>query len=491
MTFFPTDDRHSAVPHPSYDRANVSVGIVHFGLGNFHRAHQAMYLDRLMSEGKASEWGICGVGVMPADARMRDVMREQDGLYTLVLRHPDGVLEPRVIGSVREYLFAPEESSEVLRRLAAPSTRIVSLTVTEGGYNIDRTTGEFDTENPAVQADLAAPGAPSTVFGYIVEGLALRRAEGTTPFTVMSCDNVPGNGHITRNAVLAHARLRDPGLAEWIAETVRFPNSMVDRITPVTTDEDRALVAARYGLRDAWPVMAEPFAQWVLEDDFVNGRPAYEDVGVQLVADVEPYELMKLRLLNAGHQALAYAGRLRGHRYAHEATADALVAGFVRAYMEEARATLPPVPGIDLDAYIEELLERFGNPHIADTLARLATDASDRIPKFVLPAVRDNLAAGRDVPHGAALVALWARYCEGLDEQGAPIELDDPLAVELQQRAEAQRHDPLSFLRSTAVFGVLAEDERFTVPYSTALDVLHDHGAETLLRHEAEVATSE
>lgn len=470
------------VPQPGYDRSAITTGIVHFGLGNFHRAHQAMFVDRLMQRGEALEWGICGVGVMPVDARMRDVMRAQDGLYTLVLKHPDGSLEPRIIGSIHDYLFAPDDPEAVLAVLAAPATRIVSLTITEGGYNIDRTTGEFDVANPAIVADAANPHAPATVFGLIVEGLARRRAAKIPPFTVMSCDNVPGNGRIARNVLTAHARLVDAELAEWIGAEVAFPNSMVDRITPVTTDADRTLVSTRFGIADAWPVMAEPFVQWVLEDRFPLGRPAYDEVGVQLVDDVEPYELMKLRLLNAGHQGLAYAGTLRGRRYAHEATADPLVAAFVRDYMAEARPTLAPVPGIDLDAYISELFVRFGNPEIADTLARLATDASDRIPKFVLPAVRDNLAAGRPVPLGAALVATWARYCEGVDEQGAAIEVNDALAGALRPLALAQRDgDELAFLCSKVVFGSLADEPAFTEPYLRALRTLRAEGVTALL----------
>lgn len=461
----------STIARPSYDRRAITTGIVHFGFGNFHRAHQAMYLDRLMSRGEAMEWGICGVGLLPADARMRDAMAAQDNLYTLVLRNPDGTLDPRIIGSVCEYLFAPDDPEAVLARLADPAVRIVSLTVTEGGYNINRTTNTFDTSTPTVLADARDRHHPTTVFGYITESLARRRSAGIAPFTVMSCDNLPGNGDITRQAVTAFAALVDPELAAWIGSTVSFPNGMVDRITPTTTDADRALVAEKFDVIDAWPVMAEPFTQWVIEDEFPSGRPAFDLVGAQLVADVRPYELIKLRLLNAGHQMLAYTGLLRGHRFAHEAMADDVIVSAVRAYMAEAQPTLTPVPDVDIDEYIEQLIVRFGNPAIADTLARLATDGSDRMPKFVLPAIRANTAAGRPVPWGGAAVACWKMCYEAGTESGTPIEFQDAFADELRTRA---RHpDDHDFLRSEPIFGDILADTAFVAAYDEALSTVH------------------
>lgn len=474
----PTSDTVT-IPRPSYDRSAITTGIVHFGFGNFHRAHQAMYLDRLMSRGEAMDWGICGVGLLPADARMRDAMRAQDNLYTLVLKNPDGTLDPRIIGSVHEYLFAPDDPEAVLARLVDPAVRIASLTVTEGGYHIDRTTNTFDTSDPTIVADAADPHHPATVFGYLAEGLARRRAAGIAPFTVMSCDNLPGNGDITRQAVTAFAELVDPELAAWIDASVSFPNGMVDRITPTTTDADRALIAEKFDVADAWPVMAEPFTQWVIEDEFPLGRPAFEQVGAQLVTDVRPYELIKLRLLNAGHQVLAYTGLLRGHQYAHEAMADDVVATAVRSYMEEARPTLEPVPDVDIDGYIAELMVRFGNPAIRDTLARLATDGSDRMPKFVLPAVRANTAAGRPVPWGGAAVACWKACYEDGNESGARIEFVDAFAGDL--RARAASTDGHEFLRSETVFGDILTDTAFVAEYDAALAELHSASVAALV----------
>ena len=279
-----------------------------------------MYLDALMNRGRALDWAICGMGLLPGDARMRDALAAQDYLYTLMIKHPDGSTDARVIGSIVDFVFAPDDPEAAVERLADPSVRIVSLTITEGGYNFNQATGKFDRNNPDVVHDLSEPARPRTVFGLVVEALHRRRSRGIAPFAVMSCDNIQGNGHVAQRQFTAYAELRDPAFAAWIGDKVPFPNSMVDRITPVTTEDDRALLADRYGLRDRWPVVGEPFTQWVLEDNFVAGgesRPAFEEAGVQLVSDVEPYELMQLRLLNASHQALCYPGYFAGYRYAH------------------------------------------------------------------------------------------------------------------------------------------------------------------------------
>jgi mannitol 2-dehydrogenase len=470
------------LPTPTYDRRNVRVGIVHVGVGGFHRAHQAMYVDRLMNDGKALDWGICGVGVLPSDRRMADAMTAQDGLYTLVVKHPDGTFEPRVIGSIVEYLLAPDDPDAVIERMADPATRIVSLTVTEGGYNIHAVTGRFAEDDPAVLADLQPGAVPRTSFGLITEALVRRRQRGIPPFAVVSCDNIQGNGNIARNSFAAFAALRDPGLGEWVRQEVRFPNSMVDRITPATTDEDRAELARRYGIGDQWPVVCEPFTQWVLEDRF-EARPPLEDAGVQVVQDVEPYELMKLRLLNASHQAVAYFGYLAGYRLVHDACQDPLFATFLLAYMdEEATPTLEPVPGIDLDDYKRNLIERFSNPQVRDTIARLCAESSDRIPKWLLPVIRHNLQQGGPIALSAAIVASWARYAEGVDEDGNPIEVVDRLRDTVTAAARRQRSDPLAFVRNRELFGELVEDDRFTSAYLAVLDSLHRKGARATLQ---------
>jgi mannitol 2-dehydrogenase len=471
-----------AVATPSYDRSRVTAGIVHFGVGGFHRAHQAMYLDRLMNEGKALDFGICGVGVMPFDKKMKEAMEAQDCLYTLVLKYPDGTFEPRVIGSIVEYLYAPDDPEAVIEKMAGDATKIVSLTVTEGGYNFNAVTGEFEAGNPDVQHDLQPDVAPKTTFGLITEALARRRERGLAPFTVMSCDNIQGNGDAAKKSFGAFARLRDPELGDWVERSVSFPNCMVDRITPVTTDDDREEIARRFGVEDRWPVVCEDFTQWVLEDHFPQGRPPFEDAGVQLVDDVMPYELMKLRLLNASHQAIAYLGYLAGYRLAHDVAQDPLFANFLLAYMDrEATPTLEPVPGIDLDEYKRNLIARFSNAYVRDTVARLCAESSDRIPKWLLPVIRHNLEHDGEIARSAAVVAAWARYAEGVDEQGEPIKVVDRLAERLTATAQHNREDALAFLRDREVFGDLVDDERFTGVYREHLASLHEHGARATL----------
>lgn len=415
---------------------------------------------------------------------MRDALASQDYLYTLVELDDRPDTEVRVIGSIRDMLLVDEDGSEaVVARLADPAIRIVSLTITEGGYNFNQATGLFDETTPAVAHDLevlrgSGEGELRSVFGLVVDALRVRRERATAPFTVMSCDNIQGNGDMARRQFTAYARLRDPELAEWIEQEVPFPNSMVDRITPVTTDADRLMVAERFGVRDAWPVVAEPFAQWALEDAFTDGRPAFEEVGVQVVPDVEPYELMKLRLLNVSHQALCYPGFLAGYEYAHEVCQDPTFVSYLLAYMNrEATPTLRPVDGVDLDAYKHQLIERFANPHVRDTLARLCAESSDRIPKWLVPVIKDNLAHGRPVELGATIVASWARYAEGTDEHGAPITVVDGRKERVMAAAARQSEDELAFVRDTDLFGDLADHEEFTRPYLEALRSFHERGA--------------
>lgn len=491
------------IPVPPYDRDSLRVGIVHIGVGGFHRAHQAMYLDRLLSANRARDWALCGVGVLDTDRPMGEVLHRQDGLYTLIEKHSDGSRRPQVIGSIVEFLVAPDDPEAVLARMSDPAVRIVSLTVTEGGYHVNAATGEFDPSEAEVARDIARPAdaAPAGAFGYIVEALRRRRADGNPPFTVMSCDNIAGNGDVAHRMITAFARLRDDAqetdLASWIERDVRFPNSMVDRITPRTTDADRAELAERFGVDDGWPVVCEPFGQWVLEDRFVgrhgdgdrdgrgwDGRPPFEEAGVQVVPDVEPYELMKLRLLNASHQALAYLGYLAGFRYAHEVAGDDEFVRFVRGYMDlEATPTLLPVPGVDLEEYKATLISRFANPEIRDTLARLAAESSDRIPPWLVPVIRANLRAGGEIERSALIVAAWARYAEGVDEDGEPIEVVDTGRAE-ERTATARRYpdEPLAFLADRSLFGDLADDARFSAVYRRHLDRLHTDGARAALQ---------
>lgn len=464
---------------PTYDRDHTSVGIVHFGVGAFHRAHQAMYVNRLLAAGHL-EWGICGVGVLPSDQVIRDVLADQNGLYTLLTVNPQGSTEARIIGSVLNHLHTPDNPRAVLDRLSDPSTRIVSLTITEGGYSINDATGAFEPRDDATLADLAdltGDRPPSSVLGLLVEALAERREAGLIPFTVMSCDNIQSNGDVTRSAVTAFARHKNPELATWITDVVAFPNSMVDRITPATSDETRA-AAATYGIEDGWPVRSESFAQWVLEDRFPAGRPPFDAVGVQLVADVAPYEVLKLRLLNASHQAMSYLAILAGESYVHDVCRDPLFSRFLLQYMHsEAIPTLSPVPGVDLPGYCQELIERFSSEAILDTLARQVVDASDRIPKFLLPVVRAQLANGGDIRCCALVLAAWSRYLEGVTDSGATLAPVDKRLDVLRAAVGDEQRTPGAFLELNSVFGNLADNARLRSAFIDARHALQTHGA--------------
>lgn len=468
---------------PTYPRERLKRAWVHIGVGAFHRAHQAVYLDDLAEQRRTDQWGLCGLGLLPGDKRMEEALLPQQCLYTVVERSASAETA-RVVGAMTDYLFAPDNREHVLRVLAGADTRIVSLTITEGGYNFNQVTGEFEATNPAVQSDVQHPSTPTTVFGYICEALDRRRRAGLTPFTVLSCDNLQGNGAIAKKMMVSFAALRDERLAAWIAGNVAFPNSMVDRIAIQTTDEDREMVARTFGIADAWPVVTEPFRQWVIEDAFCNGRPPLQEVGAQLVEDVHPYEMMKIRLLNASHQAMGYLGYLCGYRYIHEVMNDPQFQEFIRRLMDvEVTPLLAPVPGVDLDDYKRSLIERFANPKIRDQVSRICFDASARMPKFLLPSLSEALASGR--PHALLTLAVagWFRYLFGVDEQGEPILVEDHLAGELQARAREGREDPRPLLRMHSLFGDLERDEAFVTSLEEALRLLYAQGARATLAH--------
>ncbi|MFP5282979.1 MAG: mannitol dehydrogenase family protein [Actinomycetes bacterium] len=468
---------------PTYDRDRVSVGMVHIGVGGFHRAHQAVYLDSLLAaDDDARTYGLCGVSLLPQDRRIVEVMNAQDTLYTVLVRHPDGTSTAQIVGSIVEHVFAPDDPDRVLSLLADPAVRIVSLTITEGGYFYDNARDEVQLDAPALAADLADPEHPQTAFGYLLEGLRRRRAAGVAPFTVLSCDNLRGNGHITQRVVEAMAEQGDPDVARWVAEEVAFPNCMVDRITPRTTDADVALAAELTGLEDAWPVTCEPFLQWVIEDRFPGGRPRWERVGAELVDDVVPYELMKMRLLNAGHQAIAYAGLLLGHHYAHEATTDPTVRRLLEQYAyREGPTTLTALPGVDFGDYAATVIERFANPQVRDALARLGTQSTAMLSTYVLPVVRDLLAAGRPASAAIAVLACWARFVEGTDENGGGLELVDVQADDLRARVARHAEDPLALVRDNPMFHGLEGRPDFEGPYADILTRIRGEGVRAAL----------
>jgi mannitol 2-dehydrogenase len=467
---------------PRYDRQKVSQSIMHVGVGGFHRAHQAVYTDDLLNQGGDPTWGFCGVGLLKHDARIRDVLLSQDCLYTVVERSSEGDTA-RVIGSIVNFAFAPDDREKVLEQMASPSTRIVSLTITEGGYYID-STGELDGRHPDLQQDLANPHEPSCSFGYLLEALDRRRHRGLAPFTLMSCDNIQGNGEVAKKMLTTFAELRDPALRNWMDENCLFPNSMVDRITPATTDELRNLVTEKFGIGDGWPVMTEPFKQWVIEDHFVQGRPKWEEVGAQMTGDVLPYELMKLRLLNGTHQALCYIGMLLGSQLVHETMEDPDIRALCQKMMDdEATPTLSPVPGVDLDEYKKSVIERFANPAIRDQLSRIGIYGSSGIPKFVLPSISAQLKRGGPIKMLSFVIASWFRYLNGLDESGKEMPMLDPMAPKLRELARTAGRDARQFLGAREVFSEeLASEPAFVETVTDILNSFYDKGARATLK---------
>jgi mannitol 2-dehydrogenase len=465
----------SDVAVPTYRRSDLAAGIVHFGVGNFHRAHQAVYLDDLFNAGQDHDWAIVGAGVRDPDVTVREKLKQQDWLTTVVEQEAE-TTSARITGAMIDFV-RPYDVAANLDMLARPQIRIVSLTVTEGGYYISPATQTFDSSHSDIVADARDIEAPKTVFGLIVAGLKRRREAGVAPFTVMSCDNIPGNGHVTENAVAGLARLADPELGSWIRANVAFPNSMVDRITPATTDRERALLGDKYGIEDNWPVFCEEFRQWVVEDRFPAGRPALDAVGVTFTSDVAPYELMKIRILNGGHAAIAYPAGLLDIHFVHEAMEDAQIRAFLEALTtREIQPVVPPPPNTSLDSYRALVARRFANPRIGDTIQRLCFDGSNRQPKFILPSAADRLKAGASVDGLALVSALWCRYCYGETESGKAIAPNDPSWDRLREAAQPARSDPRAFLKLRDIFGELAENPVYVGAFSNALASLWARG---------------
>ncbi|RUW52719.1 mannitol dehydrogenase family protein [Mesorhizobium sp. M1A.F.Ca.ET.072.01.1.1] len=473
----------SKVSGPKYDRAALKAGIVHFGVGNFHRSHQAVYLDDLFNSGLGHDWALIGAGVFEGEKAGRARLQEQDWLTTVV-EQDQGHMSARVTGAMVDFLM-PGDAEAIVEQLANPAIKIVSLTITEGGYFIDPASGKFNPAHPDIVADAQPAAAPKTVFGIILAGLVRRRADGIVPFTVMSCDNIPHNGHVTSDGVIGLARLIDEALANWVRDNVAFPNGMVDRITPATTDRERSILANDFGLEDNWPVFCEPFKQWVLEDRFTAGRPPLEQAGVQFVKDVSPYELMKIRILNGGHAAIAYPAGLMDIHFVHEAMQEPLVRGFLaKLERDEIIPTVPPVPDTVLEDYYQLIERRFSNPKIGDTIRRLCLDGSNRQPKFIIPTAADRLKAGKGVAGLALESALWCRYCFGTTDSGAVIEPNDPSWDRMQATAKAAKNSPQAWLAMDDIYGDVGRSAVFAEAFAHALNELWANGArETLTRY--------
>lgn len=459
----------ASVAVPTYDRSRLQRSIVHIGVGGFHRSHLATYIHELCQSGHR-DWSITGAGVLPGDQAMADALRPQDHLYTLITRGAHST-EVEVIGSIVDFIHASPRADRLVASIADPTTQIVSLTITEGGYPVDDITGDYLSTLPTA--------GPTSAIGILAAGLQQRYQDGHSGLTVISCDNIASNGSVARTATLGEAHSLGDGLADWIADSVAFPNSMVDRITPATTDSDREWLAAHQGIHDNWPVVAEPFRQWVIEDNFAAGRPPLEQLDVLTTTDAKPYELMKLRLLNAGHSCLAYLAALMGMetigaamtcRELHDFTADFLAT--------EARPVLPPIAGIDLDQYVASIIVRFSNTSIGDQIGRLCLDGSVKFPKFLLPTVRAQLEAGGPIGLSALALAGWCEYLAGPPERLAA----DPMLDIAINHARRAQDNPAAFLDFPEVLGDdLPRSQRFSEAFIQALRSLRERGVQSAI----------
>ncbi|MFQ8431030.1 mannitol dehydrogenase family protein [Amaricoccus sp. W119] len=475
------DKLPSGVERPAYARGDLSAGILHFGIGNFHRAHLQVYLDRLMNAGRDKDFAILGAGVTPYDVKMRDALEGQDWLSTVV-EQSAAVSAARVTGVMTDFI-PPMEGAAIIKALSDPAIRIVSLTVTEGGYFVNPALGKFDPEHPAIVADARNPDDPKTVFGLILAGLKARRAAGIEPFTVMSCDNVPHNGKVCRDAVAGLAEAQDSDFAAWVRESVAFPNAMVDRIAPATSDRERGIVRDEFGIEDAWPVFCEDFLQWVVEDNFPAGRPAFDEAGAEFVEDVTPWEMMKIRILNGGHAIIAYPAGLLDIHFVHEGMEHPLVRAFLqKVERDEIIPIVPPVPNTDLDGYFQKVEERCLNPKIGDTIRRLCLDGSNRQPKFIIPSIADRLEKGLPVDGLALESALWCRYCAGTTDSGAVIEPNDPNWERLTAVAKEAKSDPMAWLGMKDIYGSTADSPAFRKSFADWLGLLWREGTVATLQ---------
>jgi len=456
-----------AIARPAYAPEALTPGIAHLSVGNFHRAHQAVYLDRLLRDADQQDWAIVGIGVVdsPAEAAKAQAMHAQDCLYSLTECPPDTATRVQVVGSIADYLYAPDDRAGAIARLADPAIRIVTLTITEGGYHTDEH-GHFMLDSPAIAEDLAR-AVPETVFGMVAEALRLRRDSGVGPFTVLSCDNLRHNGRVARNAFIAYAAARDPELADWIAQNVTFPSSMVDRITPGTTPEDQQRLNAASGLDDAIPVFCEDFIQWVIEDRFCAGRPALERVGVQFTSDVAPYEQVKLRMLNASHSMMAYPALLMGHRIVCDAMRDPDMIDYIERFLAfDSEPLLSDPPGMSINDYGHLLLQRFRNPAIHDQLERIASDGASKFPSFLRPTVEGVLTSGGNTARLSFIMACFARYLGGQDDQGAEFAVTEPHMLDSDWDL-ASATDPVAILDASAFAGWgLAEHPGFVAEFT-------------------------
>ncbi|SHG46358.1 mannitol 2-dehydrogenase [Salegentibacter echinorum] len=473
----------SNVKVPNYNRDEIITSIVHIGVGNFHRSHQAYYTDMLMEQFGVTDCGICGIGLLDYDRKIYNILKDQDGLYTLMVKELDGTYSARVIGSIVEFIFAPENPLAVIEKIAHPDIKIVSLTITEGGYNLNEATGKFDFSNPVIIEDMKNPRSPKTVFGYLTQALKLRMERELGGITIQSCDNIQGNGDVAKKALTDYIKETEPDLLPWFEENVSFPNAMVDRITPVTVLEDKEILKEEFLIDDQWPVVSEPFIQWVIEDDFKAGRPVWEKVGAQFVENVIPFENMKLRLLNAGHTLLGMLGALYGYDTIDEAANDPDFEKFLVDFMDiEVTPTLGDLGEINLKDYKKSLVDRFQNIYIKDLISRICSESSAKVPIFLLPTIKDQITGKGNISRANFVVAAWCRYNDGVDENNKDYEIKDAMSDRLIRAAALSHKDPVEFLKIEPIFGDLIENKDFVESFTIALEKLREKGVKNCVQ---------
>lgn len=473
---------------PKYDPKTIKAGILHIGVGNFHRSHLAAYMNDLFDKnptGDNADWGIVGGGIMHFDAAKRDLLESQDWLQTIVEQDAT-TAKGIVIASMVDFLpvdHVNKQHKELQDSLASPNIKIVSMTVTEGGYYLSD--GKFNLQALDIQHDVAAPTEPHTIFGMMVKALMIRKNAGVPPFTVLSCDNMPHNGAVVKSVMVQlAAAMHGEEFANWMQESVAFPSSMVDRITPGTTEATKAFVQETYGYADKAPIFCEPFRQWVIEDAFSAGRPAWEQLeNVTIVKDVVPFETMKIRILNGGHASLCYPAALLGIEYIHEAMEHPIIGPFLDTLeRHEIIPTVPPVPDTDLKEYWGLIAKRFANPVLQDTIGRNCYDGASRQPKFIVPTAGDGLKAGKSVDGLALVSAMWCRYCMGTTEAGETIPANDPQWDALQSKAQAAKKDPTVWLGMIDVYGDVGLDPVFKESFGKALTTIENKGVEIVMQ---------
>lgn len=464
---------------PLFNRDQITTSIAHIGVSNFHRSHQANYMHDLIEKHNALNYGICGIDLLDSDRKTYNVLKDQDGLYTLITKDTAGVHKPKIIGSIVEYFFGPENPMAVIERLATPDIKIISLTIAEDGYHLNEITGEFNLQHPAVAQDIVHPFNPKTVFGYLTHAFKLRKLRGLSGCTILSCDNIKNNGDTIKESFFNYVNKHEPDLLPWLESHTTFPNTMVDKITPVTQHKDIDFLKQHFSIEDQWPVVCESFSEWVIEDNFYEERPNWEQVGVQFVKNIAPYQNMKLQLLNAGHSILGILGKLHGYKTVQEVANDTDFMLFLENFMDyEVTPTLIEAKKISINEYKTTLITRFKNPNINDSLSRICSESSAKIPIFILSTLGSQLQQEKkQINHIAFIIAAWCKYNDGIDDQGNTYNIEDSISNTLIRMATRSHQNPIKFLEIESVFKNLASNVFFTEKYLNYLNYLRTHTA--------------